>query len=366
MTAQKLRVGIIGIGSFAVEVHVPELRATGRAEVVAACRRDARLLTLAQQELHIPEVYTDWREMIAHTALDAVVVCTPHNLHREPTLAALERGLHVLLEKPIATTVVDAQAIVAAAHKSGRVVMVGTNARGMPSWRALKRVLAAGQIGTLRQVSARIFFDGRIFRQKLPIAASVLRAWSQTPLKEEVSRNQMSPDTWRSDPEQMGGDMFIDVGAHHVDILLWLAGAPAAEVVAFIPNQYPARAAIITAQARLTNGVIASITFNDNIALGDEFAFRGNGGLAVCGDGGVITGEWTSFGGDLGAIWVEQNDKRQQIAIDGDTISIAAAFVATILDGAPNIAPVDDAAQAVAFIQGAYQSASEGRVVAIE
>src|SRR5512141_1875747 len=163
MPVQKLRVGIIGIGAYAASMHVPELRATNRAEVVAACRRDPKLLALTQQELDIPEVYTDWREMLAQSALDAVVVSTPHNLHVEPTLAALERGLHVLLEKPIATSVADARAIVEATRKSDRVVMVGTNRRGMPAWRAIKRVLAEGRIGTVRQLSNRTCFDGRIF-----------------------------------------------------------------------------------------------------------------------------------------------------------------------------------------------------------
>src|SRR5688500_11222650 len=107
MADRKLRVGIIGIGHFAVSSHVPNLRATGRAEVVAAARRNADRLALAKRDLDIPATYTDWREMLASEVLDAVVVCTPHNQHVEPALAALDRGLHVLLEKPLCTSVAD-------------------------------------------------------------------------------------------------------------------------------------------------------------------------------------------------------------------------------------------------------------------
>ena len=90
MSAEKLRVGIIGMGFFAANSHVPDLRGTGRAEVVAAARRSADRLAMAKRELDIPATYTDWREMLAQERLDAVVVSTPHDQHVEPTVAALE------------------------------------------------------------------------------------------------------------------------------------------------------------------------------------------------------------------------------------------------------------------------------------
>jgi predicted dehydrogenase len=190
---------------------------------------------------------------------------------------------------------------------------------------------------------------------------------TQTPLMTAISLSVPRPDGWRNDPVQMGGDMFADIGSHEVDVLLWLAGAPPAAVAAFTADDHPAHAAILSAQAKLTNGAITSITFNDNVALGDEFAFQGNGSLMVYGDMGVLTAEWSGFGAtDVNSIWLEKKGVRQQIVIEGETISPAAAFITSVLDGAPNIAPVDDAAQVVAFIQSAYLSAREGRIVPIE
>src|SRR5687768_2779234 len=104
MASEKLRVGIIGIGTYAAWYHVPSLRATGRVEVVACARRNPERLALAQQGLQIKHAYTDWRQMLEAVHLDAVVVSTPHNAHVEPTLAALEHGLHVLVDKPMALT----------------------------------------------------------------------------------------------------------------------------------------------------------------------------------------------------------------------------------------------------------------------
>ena len=77
MANKKLRVGIIGIGMFAVYNHVPQLRATGRAAVVACARRNPERLAMAQQALQIEHGYTDWRRMLEEEPLDAVVVSTP-------------------------------------------------------------------------------------------------------------------------------------------------------------------------------------------------------------------------------------------------------------------------------------------------
>src|SRR6266487_826448 len=124
MSAQTLRIGIIGIGWYAGKELIPKLRETGSVEIVAIARRSADRLALAQQELNVREAYTDWREMLDKSALDAVVVCTPPNAHTEPTLAALERGLHVFVEKPMALASADAQRMVEAAARSDRILMV--------------------------------------------------------------------------------------------------------------------------------------------------------------------------------------------------------------------------------------------------
>ncbi|MGB5048600.1 MAG: Gfo/Idh/MocA family oxidoreductase, partial [Caldilineaceae bacterium] len=94
MTDQKLRIGVAGIGWYAGTALIPRMRETGRAEIVAISRRNPDRLAQAQEELKIPAAYTDWREMLDKTELDAVVVSTPPNTHAEPTVAALERGLH--------------------------------------------------------------------------------------------------------------------------------------------------------------------------------------------------------------------------------------------------------------------------------
>ena len=157
----KLRMGIAGIGLYAATAHVPQFRDTGRAEVVAIARRNAERLELAQEALAIPQSYNSWQLMLMEADLDALVVCTPNNFHVEPTIAALEQGLHVLVEKPMALTSADAQKMASAAKEAEGILMVGYNARGMGSWRAVKEALLAGRIGTIQQINVTSGIDGR-------------------------------------------------------------------------------------------------------------------------------------------------------------------------------------------------------------
>ena len=367
MSERKLRVGIIGMGQWVAGEHIPNLRATGRAEVVSAARRNPERLALAQRELNIPEVYTDWREMLTRANLDAVVVGTPHNLHVEPTLAALERGLHVLLEKPLATSVADAQTILQAVKSSDRVVAMGVNRRGVPSWQTAHQTIATGQIGRLRQITAVMMADLRIFREEMPFAQPVLQWLESSEIDRVFLSDIPKPGSWRNDPRQMGGDMFADVGSHLVDVMLWMAGAPAVEVFSYAPKDRPQGAAVLTVQALLANDVILSITFNDNIAMGDEFNFQGRGSLNALGDKGTLAIDFTGFGSTAeGQLLLEKNGVRQVVAVEGSRISPAQAFVASVLDGAPIQATVEDAARVVEFVQAAYRSSAERRIIRID
>jgi predicted dehydrogenase len=220
----------------------------------------------------------------------------------------------------------------------------------------------------VRQLSATVFADLRIFREEIPIAPAMLQSLESA---SEMFRTFLldipQQGAWRRDPLQMGGDMLADIGSHEIDMMLWLAGAPAVEVVAYAPKDRPQQAAIFTLQALLTNEAILSLTFNDNIALGDDFNFRGSGKLTVYGDNGMLTANMPGWGGGPAEeMFIERNGDRQAVAFEGDNVSPAAAFVAAVCDGAPNIATVDDAVKVVALIQGAYRSAAERRIVRLD
>ena len=150
--------------------------------------------------------------------------------------------------------------------------------------------------------------------------------------------------------------------------MLWLGGAPASEVLAYQPKDHPPQASILSLQALLRNDTILSITFNDNIAMGDNYTFAGDGNLNVFGDRGRLIADSFGWGGggSIHNLAIERNGDLQPLEVEGTKTHPAAAFVSSILDGVPNPATVKDAANVVGLIQSAYQSASENRLVQIE
>ncbi len=144
----KVRVGFIGAGGIA-NVHaryyreLPNVELVGVAEIIKE-----RGLEFARR-WNIPEsnVFTDYREMIDKLSLDAVSVTTPHRLHAEPAIYALKHGVHVLVEKPMASTGAEALEMYRAAVSSGRILEVGFQNRFEPQIMAAKRIVASGLLG---------------------------------------------------------------------------------------------------------------------------------------------------------------------------------------------------------------------------
>ena len=107
-----LRWGIVGFGDIAAKAVAPAIRAHAASELVAICRRDPVALEHHRQAFDVPRAFTDYDEMLRQAPIDAVYVATPVHLHAAQTLAALDRGLHVLVEKPMAATEAEAEAMV--------------------------------------------------------------------------------------------------------------------------------------------------------------------------------------------------------------------------------------------------------------
>jgi len=140
-----VRVGVIGAGWIAEE-HVAILRRLDGVELVAVCDVDE---SRARELGGDAAVYTDWRELLDGETPDAVFVCTPPMLHREMTVDALGRGIHVYLEKPVARGLEDARAIVDAAAASDAVCAVGYQWRAVEVLDDLQEALDGQEIGLL-------------------------------------------------------------------------------------------------------------------------------------------------------------------------------------------------------------------------
>lgn len=150
-----LRFGIIGLGLQGAS-HLANIGHEARATVTAICDRDESLLASWGESLSVSHRFTDYRELVRCEAVDAVVVALPDHLHAEAAVAALEAGRHLLLEKPMATAVDQAEAVAAAARAGGGRFMLNLSNRWMPAFAAGKHRLDSGELGAPRYIFSRM------------------------------------------------------------------------------------------------------------------------------------------------------------------------------------------------------------------
>ncbi len=150
-----LRYGVIGCG-IQGESHIKIVAALPNAELISVCDVDEQRARTAALKHGARHALTDYNDLLADDAVEAVSIALPDHLHREVTVKAFEAGKHVLLEKPMATTVDDAQAIVDAQEKSGKKLMINWSNRWMPMFWSTKEMLDQGEFGDPMYVYARL------------------------------------------------------------------------------------------------------------------------------------------------------------------------------------------------------------------
>ena len=223
-----LRTAVIGASGMGCS-HMKAVRAHERARLAAICDIDLPKAEKAALEVGNPAVYADYREMLDKEDLDAVIIVTPDQLHREMAEYALGKGLDVLCEKPMTLTLEDCRAMVRAADASGKQMMVGQICRYPPGFVEAKKLIDRGEIGELFCVETEYAHD-----------------YSKIDLP------------WRLDPLRHG---FLGGGCHAVDLARWIAGDPT-EVFAYanhkmLPN-YPTDDCTI-AIMKFPNNVIGKV-----------------------------------------------------------------------------------------------------------
>jgi predicted dehydrogenase len=143
----RVRVGVIGTSWYADLIHLPNLKSHPGAVTAAICGRNLARAEEMARKYSIPNVYTDYHEMLRSGNLDAVVVAVPDDLHHPMTMAALDAGLHVLCEKPLAFNVIQAREMLAKAESVGVKHMTCFTYRWLPEYRYLQRLVQEGYIG---------------------------------------------------------------------------------------------------------------------------------------------------------------------------------------------------------------------------
>jgi predicted dehydrogenase len=143
----KVKVGVIGTSWWTNMVHLPSLKSHPQADLSAICGRDQERAVERAVQYGIRETYADYRKMVEEADLDAVLIATPDDLHYPMVMAALERGLHVLCEKPLALNATQAAEMLEAAARAQVKNMVYFTYRWFPHQRYYRRLIAEGEIG---------------------------------------------------------------------------------------------------------------------------------------------------------------------------------------------------------------------------
>jgi len=143
----QLKVGVVGLGMG--RCHAQVCAALPDVQLKALCDASPERLAAVAAEFDVKGTYKDFNTMIEQGDLDAVVIALPNHLHADFSIRALRRGLHVLVEKPIATNVQDAEAMLQASREADRVLMVGFNQRFAPLHQTAGRFIRQGSLGRI-------------------------------------------------------------------------------------------------------------------------------------------------------------------------------------------------------------------------
>lgn len=324
--------GVIGLGFFG-EKHAEAITSLPFADLRAICTRRPDRLQEVQRRLNVPGAYQDYNDLLADPTVEAVSVATHVADHVEPAVAALRAGKHVLLEKPMAGSVAECDRILAAAARSGTILMIGHICRFNPRYALARDRIKAGDLGQIVSLYA---------RRNIPAARS------QTVL------------------EKIGP--LLGDGIHDTDLMLWMTGARVESVYALTHSVRELKNPDIGwAMYRFDSGAIGVI---ENVwLLPDGTPFRIHEQLEVIGTTGSVYVPGSDHGLVIqGPKGIDCPDTIYWPQIHGDTVGALRAELCYFLDCVvqgihPTVVTPQDARAAVAVVTAAERSARTGKVV---
>ena len=204
MASEKVKLGIVGLGNMG-KIHVRHVMDLPNTELIAICDTNDRKLQAAEAGSGVAPFH-DYRQMLDSAALDGVIIATPHYDHPDMSIAAFERGIHVLVEKPIAVHVNEAQRMIDAYHSfkeqmPNLVFGAMFMQRTWGHWRKIKAMIDRGELGRLMRCSW------------------IITDWFRT-------QYYYDSGGWRATWSGEGGGVLMNQCPHNLDLYQWLVGAP--------------------------------------------------------------------------------------------------------------------------------------------
>ena len=227
-----VRYGIIGFGGFAERAIAPAIQASANSKLVALQKRSLTVARQKADEYKIPLAFDSVEELVGHEDVDAVFIASANSAHCPDTLAAARGGKHVLVEKPMALNMTEAQKMIDACKRNKIKLMIGHMVRFSPLVLRIKSIIQSGAIGAVTFVKTEYFYDGRTSRRG-----------------------------WLHDLRIAGGGPLFDVGVHCLDTLKFILDAEVSSVASHLePRPTKTRTeSTAVVSLRFPKGILASI-----------------------------------------------------------------------------------------------------------
>ena len=262
----KIKTALVGCGKVG-HLHAAALRSLPESEFVAVCGRTAEKAKSFAEKYGVA-AFTNVEEMLAESKAEAICICTPHPQHAAPTIAAARAGVHVIVEKPLASSLADCDTMLAAARENNTILSTVCQRRFYPPCQRIRRAIDDGKIG------------------KPVLGVATMFGW-----RDEA---YYKSDPWRGSWKDEGGGVLVNQSPHQLDLLIWYLGE-IDEVFGFWANvNHPYIEVEDTAVAvvRFKSGALGNIVVSNsqNPAINARVSVHGENGasLGVQTDGGVM------------------------------------------------------------------------------
>ncbi|WP_042458905.1 Gfo/Idh/MocA family protein [Neobacillus dielmonensis] len=346
---RKLKIGVIGGGSIS-DLHLDSYSINEQAEIIAICDLNSERSKQKAERYGAQYTYSSYKELLANPEVEAVSICTWNHTHAEISMAALQAGKHVLVEKPLCTTVKDALQVEQIVKETGKLLQVGFVRRYGSNTNILKQFIDHDELGEIYYAKA-----------------SCLRRLG-------------NPGGWFSDKERSGGGPLIDLGVHVIDLCWYLMGRPKVKSVsgntynklgnrANVQNLSYYKAADFDASNNTVEDLaIALIRFENGASLMVDVSFtlhakQDEMSVKLYGDKG---------GAEIEPELLIVSEKYDTVVnltpqVDMLTFDFVKGFQAEIdhfvdccLTGKETISPVEDGVEIMKILCGIYESSQKG------
>jgi predicted dehydrogenase len=346
---RKARIGIIGAGWWAAVNHIPALKANADCEIVAVNRLGAQELHDLQSAFDIPLAFEDWREMLDTVPMDGVVIASPHTLHHEHAAAALAKGCHVVVEKPLTTNAADARDLIARAKAAHREIIVPSG-WNFKDWTVTARDLVQrGEIGEIRHVVVQM-------------ASALSDLFAGQPMVETEGQMFRPPASTWADPKKAGGYGWGQL-VHVLGLMFRITDLEPAEVFAATGKSPAGVDYYDAAVVRFANGATASLSGSATVPKHRGFQID----IRIFGTEGMLLLDI-----ERERLEVRRNDGRDTIVPlqVGDGAYECIAPMTVLVDLclgrlADNPSPGVAGMRAVEVLDAMYRSAASGRMEAV-